>query len=149
MSVLSSCSGFFPRNLHTLGRNFILIIIYLTAGHELCFQSYTSMLSPVACAQVRLVFDAPSASALPSGRDESRNDPSDEEEDEGDEDGEGGLPLNGRSRGRDAKQAGGGSRAAAVIAMLHQVSEEQVQEISQVCRCAPLPRLSSGAPCIL
>jgi hypothetical protein len=83
--------------------------------------------------QVRLVFDAPSTSALPSGREVSRDDDaSDEGEEEGDEDGETGLPLNGRAS---KKQDSRSSRASAVVAMLQQVSEEQVQEISQVCRC--------------
>ncbi|BDA50846.1 Exocyst complex component 6B [Coccomyxa sp. Obi] len=80
---------------------------------------------------VRLVFDAPPTQALPSGHEDA----SDEEEDEGDdEDDAGGLALNGRLRKRGAKGRDRGSRAAAVVAMLQQVSEEQVQEIAQVCR---------------
>ena len=82
------------------------------------------------------MFDAPSASALPSGREVTRDDASEEEDDEVDGDGETGLPLNGRARAQAAKQNSAGSRAAAVIAMLQQVAEQQVQEISQVCRCA-------------
>lgn len=79
------------------------------------------------------MFDAPSTSALPSGREMSRDDDaSDEGEEDENEDGETGLPLNGRAS---KKQDSRSSRAAAVVAMLQQVSEEQVQEISQVCRC--------------
>jgi hypothetical protein len=38
--------------------------------------------------------------------------------------------------GRPARQAAGGS-AAAVLAMLQRVAEEQAAEISQIARCAP------------
>ena len=76
------------------------------------------------------MFDAAPTPALPSGQGDASD-----EEDEGDEEEDaGGLALNGRLRKREAKGQDQGSRAAAVIAMLQQVSEEQVQEIAQVCR---------------
>lgn len=77
------------------------------------------------------MFDAPSTSALPSGREMSRDDDaSDEGEEDENEDGETGLPLNGRASKKQDSLC-----CSAVVAMLQQVSEEQVQEISQVCRC--------------
>lgn len=102
------------------------------AGTNSTSQQSTPCNAPTALAvQVRLVFDAAPTPALPSGQEDA----SDEEEDEGDdEEDAGGLALNGRVRKRDAKGHDRGSRAAAVVAMLQQVSEEQVQEIAQVCR---------------
>lgn len=86
--------------------------------------------------QVRLVFDAPPTPAIRSAKEATQEDASEEEDEDGEE-GEDGAVMNGRAKRGSGKGEKGDGRAAAVVAMLQQVSEEQVEEISAVCRCIP------------
>lgn len=84
------------------------------------------------------MFDAPPTTAIQGSKvGAAAENGADLEED--DEDGDGDDDEDGRPQARretEGKKQGG--VAAAVLAMLQQVSEEQVEEISQISRSAPL-----------
>ena len=88
--------------------------------------------------QVRVVFDAPASASEPGAKEaagEAEASPEEDDTEDGDPEDE-----EGRARARRGQGKGGGGTADAVLAMLQKVSEEQAEEIAQVCRCAALAR---------
>lgn len=110
----------------------------------------------IAMVQVRLVFDSPGTTetaaqngkeAVDSGsegdKDDENTEASDAEDDDDDEDDEDDLKRRRHRKKKDSKDDGK-ARVQGVLQMLQLVSDEQVEEIAQVCRCAPTSYTVAG-----